>query len=134
MTQEDAAPSLQNDQAPHDDARPQEKKRFQKKPRKPAAQPKPREQEWDEDNFGNSIHYQPKRQNLRGLRDDQTIHWEPSDPYHPSSQALSLPQIMPDEYRQGGYVNGNVNGNVKKGGFKNGFNKNRKNYRKKREG
>ena len=134
MTQEDAAPSMQNDQAPHDDARPQEKKRFQKKPRKPAAQPKPREQEWDEDNFGNSIHYQPKRQNLRGLRDDQTIHWEPSDPYHPSSQALSLPQIMPDEYRQGGYVNGNVNGNVKKGGFKNGFNKNRKNYRKKREG
>lgn len=105
-----------------------EKKRFQKKPKKAPVLSKPREQEWDDDNFGNSIHYQPKRQNLRGLRSDQTIHWEPTDPYHPSSQALSLPQIMPDENRRN-YVNGNVNGNVK-----NGFPRNRKNYRKKREG
>lgn len=89
----------------------------------------PGQQDWDDDNFGNSIHYQPKRQNLRGLPSDQQIHWEPTDPYHPSSQALSLPQIMPDENRRGGYVNGNVNGNVK-----GGFNRSRRNYRKKREG
>ena len=44
------------------------------------------------------------------------------------SKGLSLPQIMPDENRRN-YVNGNVNGNVK-----NGFPRNRKNYRKKREG
>ncbi len=50
-----------------------------------------------DDNFGNSIYYQPKRQNLRTLRSDQPMHWEPIDPYHPSNQALSLPQTMPDE-------------------------------------
>ena len=81
------------------------------------------------DVYKRQIHYQPKRQNLRGLPSDQQIHWEPTDPYHPSSQALSLPQIMPDENRRGGYVNGNVNGNVK-----GGFNRSRRNYRKKREG
>ena len=52
---------------------------------------------WDDDNFGNSIYYQPKRQDLRTLRSDQPMHWEPVDPYHPSSQALSLPQTMPDD-------------------------------------
>lgn len=109
--------------------KPFEKKRDRKKPAKQDAEAKPRQQDWDDDNFGNSIHYQPKRQNLRGLPSDQQIHWEPTDPYHPSSQALSLPQIMPDENRRGGYVNGNVNGNVK-----GGFNRSRRNYRKKREG
>lgn len=109
--------------------KPFEKKRDRKKPARQDAEAKPRQQDWDDDNFGNSIHYQPKRQNLRGLPSDQQIHWEPTDPYHPSSQALSLPQIMPDENRRGGYVNGNVNGNVK-----GGFNRSRRNYRKKREG
>ena len=52
---------------------------------------------WNDDNFGNSIYYQPKRQDLRTLRSDQPMHWEPVDPYHPSSQALSLPQTMPDD-------------------------------------
>ena len=109
--------------------KPFEKKRDRKKPARQDAEAKPRQQDWDDDNFGNSIHYQPKRQNLRGLPSDQQIHWEPTDPYHPSSQALSLPQIMPDENRRGGYVNGNVNGNVK-----GGFNRSRRNYRTKREG
>ena len=109
--------------------KPFEKKRDRKKPARQDAEAKPRQQDWDDDNFGNSIHYQPKRQNLRGLPSDQQIHWESTDPYHPSSQALSLPQIMPDENRRGGYVNGNVNGNVK-----GGFNRSRRNYRKKREG
>ena len=109
--------------------KPFEKKRDRKKPARQDAEAKPRQQDWDDDNFGNSIHYQPKRQNLRGLPSDQQIHWEPTDPYHPSSQALSLPQIMPDENRRGGYVNGNVHGNVK-----GGFNRSRRNYRKKREG
>lgn len=136
--------TLDSEQAAAGDRKPQEKKTFEKKPyekkpfekkrdrKKPArqdAEAKPRQQDWDDDNFGNSIHYQPKRQNLRGLPSDQQIHWEPTDPYHPSSQALSLPQIMPDENRRGGYVNGNVNGNVK-----GGFNRSRRNYRKKREG
>ena len=98
---------------------------MKRSPTRRSAEAKPRQQDWDDDNFGNSIHYQPKRQNLRGLPSDQQIHWEPTDPYHPSSQALSLPQIMPDENRRGGYVNGNVKG---------GFNRSRRNYRKKREG
>ena len=59
--------------------------------RKPAAR-------WNDDNYGNSIYYQPKRQDLRTLRSDQPMHWEPVDPFHPASQALSLPQTMPDEY------------------------------------
>jgi superfamily II DNA/RNA helicase len=75
-----------------------------------------RREEWDDDNFGNSIHYQPKRQNLRTLRSDQPIHWQPDDPYHPSSQALSLPQMMPDENAPFGRrpKNGNFNGNRRK--------------------
>lgn len=148
-TQEKPVQNAGSEQAPAGDRKPQEKKTFEKKAfekkpyekkpfekkrdrKKPArqdAEAKPRQQDWDDDNFGNSIHYQPKRQNLRGLPSDQQIHWEPTDPYHPSSQALSLPQIMPDENRRGGYVNGNVNGNVK-----GGFNRSRRNYRKKREG
>ena len=138
-TQEKPVQNAGSEQAPAGDRKPQEKKPYEKKPfekkrdrKKPArqdAEAKPRQQDWDDDNFGNSIHYQPKRQNLRGLPSDQQIHWEPTDPYHPSSQALSLPQIMPDENRRGGYVNGNVNGNVK-----GGFNRSRRNYRKKREG
>lgn len=80
-------------------------KKFDKKPKKQHAK---REVDYDDDNFGNSIHYQPKRRNLRNLGYDQPIHWEPIDPYHPSSQALSLPQIMPDEYpRPVRNVNGN---------------------------
>lgn len=70
-------------------------KKFDKKPKKQHVK---RDVDYDDDNFGNSIHYQPKRRNLRNLGYDQPIHWEPIDPYHPSSQALSLPQIMPDEY------------------------------------
>lgn len=143
-TQEKPVQNADSEQAAAGDRKPQEKKTFEKKAyekkpfekkrdrKKPArqdAEAKPRQQDWDDDNFGNSIHYQPKRQNLRGLPSDQQIHWEPTDPYHPSSQALSLPQIMPDENRRGGYVNGNVNGNVK-----GGFNRSRRNYRKKREG
>lgn len=139
-TQEKPVQNAGSEQAPATDRKPQEKKTFEKKsfekkpfekkrdrkkPARQGAETKPREQDWDDDNFGNSIHYQPKRQNLRGLRSDQQIHWEPSDPYHPSSQALSLPQIMPDENRRDGYVNGNV---------KSGFNRSRRNYRKKREG
>ena len=143
-TQEKPVQNADSEQAAAGDRKPQEKKTFEKKAyekkpfekkrdrKKPArqdAEAKPRQQDWDDDNFGNSIHYQPKRQNLRGLPSDQQIHWEPTDPYHPSSQALSLPQIMPDENRRGGYVNGNVNGNVK-----GGFNRSRRNYRKKRGG
>ena len=143
-TQEKPVQNADSEQAAAGDRKPQEKKTFEKKAyekkpfekkrdrKKPArqdAEAKPRQQDWDDDNFGNSIHYQPKRQNLRGLPSDQQIHWEPTDPYHPSSQALSLPQIMPDENRRGGYVNGNVNGIVK-----GGFNRSRRNYRKKREG
>lgn len=80
-------------------------KKFDKKPKKQHVK---RDVEYDDDNFGNSIHYQPKRRNLRNLGYDQPIHWEPIDPYHPSSQALSLPQIMPDEYpRPVRNVNGN---------------------------
>lgn len=64
---------------------------------RPAKRREPkRPNKWD-DNYGNSIYYQPKRQNLRTLRSDQPMHWEPVDPYHPSSQALSLPQTMPDD-------------------------------------
>ena len=134
QTSDKAGLSTQSQPATQNDHRPQEKKtfekkRFQKKNKKASVQPKPREQEWDDDNFGNSIHYQPKRQNLRGLRADQTIQWEPADPYHPSSQALSLPQIMPDENPRS-----YVNGNVKNGNVKNSVARNRKNYRKKREG
>lgn len=70
-------------------------KKFEKKSKKS----RPRNDiDYDDDNFGNSIHYQPKKQNFRHLGYDQPIHWEPVDPYHPSSQALSLPQMMPDEY------------------------------------
>lgn len=80
-------------------------KKFDKKPKKQHVK---RDVDYDDDNFGNSIHYQPKRRNLRNLGYDQPIHWEPIDPYHPSSQALSLPQIMPDEYpRPVRNVNGN---------------------------
>lgn len=80
-------------------------KKFDKKPKKQHVK---RDVDYDGDNFGNSIHYQPKRRNLRNLGYDQPIHWEPIDPYHPSSQALSLPQIMPDEYpRPVRNVNGN---------------------------
>lgn len=80
-------------------------KKFDKKPKKQHVK---RDIDYDDDNFGNSIHYQPKRRNLRNLGYDQPIHWEPIDPYHPSSQALSLPQIMPDEYpRPVRNVNGN---------------------------
>lgn len=74
----------------------------------------------DEDNFGNSIYYQPKRQNLRTLRSDQPIHWEPNDPFHPASQALSLPQMMPDEYPSRSHHR-NANGNKRFN--KTGFNK-----------
>lgn len=80
-------------------------KKFDKKPKKQHVK---RDIDYDDDNFGNSIHYQPKRRNLRNLGYDQPIHWEPIDPYHPSSQALSLPQIIPDEYpRPVRNVNGN---------------------------
>lgn len=80
-------------------------KKFDKKPKKQHVK---RDVDYDDDNFGNSIHYQPKRRNLRNLGYDQPIHWEPIDPYHPSSLALSLPQIMPDEYpRPVRNVNGN---------------------------
>lgn len=80
-------------------------KKFDKKPKKQHVK---RDVDYDDNNFGNSIHYQPKRRNLRNLGYDQPIHWEPIDPYHPSSQALSLPQIMPDEYpRPVRNVNGN---------------------------
>lgn len=80
-------------------------KKFDKKPKKQHVK---RDVDYDDDNFGNSIHYQPKRRNLRNLGYDQPIHWEPIDPYHPSSQALSLPQIMADEYpRPVRNVNGN---------------------------
>lgn len=80
-------------------------KKFDKKPKKQHVK---RDVDYDDDNFGNSIHYQPKRRNLRNLGYDQPIHWESIDPYHPSSQALSLPQIMPDEYpRPVRNVNGN---------------------------
>lgn len=80
-------------------------KKFDKKPKKQHVK---RDVDYDDDNFGNSSHYQPKRRNLRNLGYDQPIHWEPIDPYHPSSQALSLPQIMPDEYpRPVRNVNGN---------------------------
>lgn len=80
-------------------------KKFDKKPKKQHVK---RDVDYDDDNFGNSIHSQPKRRNLRNLGYDQPIHWEPIDPYHPSSQALSLPQIMPDEYpRPVRNVNGN---------------------------
>lgn len=114
----DARPET-TDNRPPQEKKPFEKKRFQKK--RPKTQtPRRQESEWDEDNFGNSIHYQPKRQNLRGLRSDQTIHWEPTDPYHPASQALSLPQMMPDEVRPGS-----------KGGFNRGR---RNNFRRKRDG
>lgn len=79
-------------------------KKFDKKPKKQHVK---RDVDYY-DNFGNSIHYQPKRRNLRNLGYDQPIHWEPIDPYHPSSQALSLPQTMPDEYpRPVRNVNGN---------------------------
>ncbi len=61
-------------------------------------QQKAQQDQWDDDNFGNSIYYQPKRQNLRTLRSDQPMHWEPEDPFHPASQALTLPQNMPDEF------------------------------------
>ena len=152
-TQEKPVQNAGSEQAPAGDKKPQEKKTFErkafekkpyekkpfekkrdrKKPARQDAEAKPRQQDWDDDNFGNSIHYQPKRQNLRGLSSDQQIHWEPTDPYHPSSQALSLPQIMPDENRRGGYVNGYVNGNVN-GNVKGSFNRSRRNYRKKREG
>lgn len=77
---------------------PLKKRPYQPKPKKGYS--KPRDDNWeddDDDNFGNSIHYQPRRQNLRTLRSDEPLHWEPSDPFHPSSQALSLPQMMPDE-------------------------------------
>lgn len=102
-----------------DEARPAPKKRFERKPKKTFDRPKAerrenRRDEWDDDNFGNSIHYQPKRQNLRTLRSDQPIHWEPNDPFHPSAQSLSLPQLMPDEFqprRNRRDVNGNSNGN-----------------------
>lgn len=84
--------------------------------KKNGAERRSRREEWDDDNFGNSIHYQPKRQNLRTLRSDQPIHWQPDDPYHPSSQALSLPQIMPDENAPFGRrpKNGNFNGSRRK--------------------
>lgn len=78
-------------------------KKFDKKPKKTRKS----EIDYDDDNFGNSIHYQPRHRSLRNLGYDQPIHWEPVDPYHPSSQALSLPQIMPDEYPRNNYRNGN---------------------------
>ena len=99
------------------------RKRPERKAKKNFDRPRTdRREEWDEDNFGNSIHYQPKRQNLRTLRSDQPIHWEPDDPFHPSSQALSLPQLMPDEF-QPRPNRRDVNGNVRrkpsvKGGFR----------------
>ncbi len=97
--------------------KPYDQKRYQKKRPNPKTR---REKQWDDDNFGNSIHYQPKRQNHRDLRNDQPLYWEPTDPYHPSSQALSLPQMMPDEFRR------NSKGN---------FNRNRRNnFRRKRDG
>ena len=97
--------------------KPYDKKRYQKKRPNPKAR---REKQWDDDNFGNSIHYQPKRQNHRDLRNDQPLYWEPTDPYHPSSQALSLPQMMPDEFRRAPKGN---------------FNRNRpNNFRRKRDG
>lgn len=102
---------------------PTAKKRPERKAKKNFDRPRTDLREvWDEDNFGNSIHYQPKRQNLRTLRSDQPIHWEPNDPFHPSSQALSLPQLMPDEF-QPRQNRRDVNGNVRrkpssKGGFR----------------
>ena len=100
---------------------PQKKRPYQPKAKKP--QQKQRDDWYDDDNFGNSIHYQPRRQNLRNLRSDEPLHWEPSDPYHPSSQALSLPQMMPDEngYRPNRSRNdrkGNYNNRSRKPGFK----------------
>lgn len=100
---------------------PQKKRPYQSKAKKPHQ--KHRDDWYDDDNFGNSIHYQPRRQNLRNLRSDEPLHWEPSDPYHPSSQALSLPQIMPDEngFRPNRSRNdhkGNYNNRPRKPSFK----------------
>lgn len=85
-------------------------------------------QDWDDDNFGNSIHYQPRRQNLRNLRSDEPLHWEPVDPFHPASQALSLPQMMPDEYPNRGFHSNDRNKNGRRtpaGGKKRHFHKKR---------
>ena len=115
-----------------EEARPAPKKRFERKPKKTFDRPKTerrenRRDEWDDDNFGNSIHYQPKRQNLRTLRSDQPIHWEPNDPFHPSAQSLSLPQLMPDEF-QPRRNRRDVDGN---GGFRRKFSP-KGNFRRKR--
>ncbi len=100
--------SEKSDKKRGDFKRPNSKKFDKKFDKKPKKQHVKRDVDYDDDNFGNSIHYQPKRRNLRNLGYDQPIHWEPIDPYHPSSQALSLPQIMPDEYpRPVRNVNGN---------------------------
>lgn len=100
--------SEKSDKKRGDFKKPNSKKFDKKFDKKPTKQHVKRDVDYDDDNFGNSIHYQPKRRNLRNLGYDQPIHWEPIDPYHPSSQALSLPQIMPDEYpRPVRNVNGN---------------------------
>ena len=100
--------SEKSDKKRGDFKKPNSKKFDKKFDNKPKKQHVKRDVDYDDDNFGNSIHYQPKRRNLRNLGYDQPIHWEPIDPYHPSSQALSLPQIMPDEYpRPVRNVNGN---------------------------
>lgn len=57
------------------------------------------ERSWDDDddNFGNSIHYQPRHGAVHSATSHPSINWNPADPYNPTSQALSLPQVMPDE-------------------------------------
>ena len=114
-------------EAARPERRPGKKRPFPGKKKPQAAKPRAeRRDEWDDDddNFGNSIHYKPRHQNLRTLRSDQPIHWEPNDPFHPSAQALSLPQLMPDEYAGRGTrdVDGNRAprsfGHARKPGFK----------------
>ncbi len=64
----------------------------------------PDREQFDPDNFGNSIHYQPKKPasaSRRARRDGGIERYEPVDPFAPEHQALTLPQHMPDERPRG---------------------------------
>ncbi|MCG5030340.1 DEAD/DEAH box helicase [Mesosutterella sp. OilRF-GAM-744-9] len=63
--------------------------------------------DFDPDNFGNSIHYRPRKPARRG-RSASIGRYEPKDPFAPEQQALFLPQNMPGEapYPAGGKPRG----------------------------
>ena len=97
---------------PQGDRKPQAERKPQGE-RKPRAEPRAQGGD-EEDNFGNSIHYKPRTQQApRGARGarrggpTQAASWQPSDPFEPQRQTLSIPQSMPSDRGERREPNGN---------------------------